>query len=136
MNRAFPNTADFSNNMRDRFNFASPLSGFDMQDAVSDTAERVRDVTNFNIDFENPFSHVGEFVSDVSQSFEDRPAPDFSLPEFSLDSSTLFQNSNDNFDNSWLTGGDSVFDRSDSLFSDSQSDFGGDFHSSDSFFEF
>lgn len=123
------NTDRFSFDIGERFNFDSPLSG--LSERISETTEHVRDITNidgfgfqdsnFDLEFNNPLSRIGDFVSDFSQSFEDRPAPDFSVPEFSLDSSILSENRNDNFENSWLRG-DSMFDRSDSLFSEGSSD--------------
>lgn len=59
--------------------------------------------------FHDAFSSFGNAVTDVASSFADRVAPDFSLPNYSFESSSYFGGfNNDNVDNS---RSDSSFDQ-------------------------
>lgn len=79
------------------------------------------DNSDENYNFNNPSDNVGRFVSDFSPSFETRPAPDFSLPNYTFGSSLIFQNTDRSY-NSWTGNHGNDRNSQDSSNDDSQSD--------------
>lgn len=130
-----------TNTEEGKFNFKSlnfDIPDVGIQDNWDDTSEKLSDVTNIDIpdlsapeikfDFDNPFDKIGSIVSDFTETFADRPAPDFSIPEFSFNPSNMFATGNDNNEGSWLS--DNTMDSSDSIFTtdSASSDFTSDHH--------
>ena len=114
--RDFTNMDDFGIS-GSNFHIQNPVSHVDdflsdISDSFQNTVNHASDfVSDFSDTFQNPMSHVGELISDVSDIFADRPAPDFSLPEFSLDTSSFFPNQNDNSEH-WMNAGFGTSDTS------------------------